>query len=288
MHLLVNLCIFVRTAFYVSRFPHCRFTPIFAFSPHSWIMHSPPPSPLFTSFPCHYFALSTFVSPFLSCKLSLARISRLETCSTQPTSGHSVPVPEIPTCSHLVTWSTSSTHHLISLTIYRYISSPGPISRFCQSRFVLYQSQIAISSPLAQDPSVFHLNPRRTSDFKRGDVAGVRFCYCFLTVLLLYCTVLYCTVPYCSVVYCSWPVMFTCSVLVVLSLCYAPCPVSLVQCCTFRAHRIRVFTSPLYQLMRSSPAGQGNKCDLSLRRFLCSLLQNYTTRFSPRNMEPPD
>ena len=194
MHLLVNLCIFVITAFYVSRFPHCRFTPIFTFSPHSWIMHSPPPSPLFTSFPCHYFALSTFVSPFLSCKLSLARISRLETCSTQPTSGHSVPVPEIPTCSHLVTWSTSSTHHLISLTIYRYISSPGPISRFCQSRFVLYQSQIAISSPLAQDPSVFHLNPRRTSDFKRGDVAGVRLCYCFATVLLLYGTALWCTV----------------------------------------------------------------------------------------------
>ena len=139
------------------------------------------------------------------------------------------------------------------------------------------------SDPVANMPAIILGGPRNL----RGGMSRVS---ASVTVFLLFscCTVLYCTVPYCSVVYCSWPVMFTCSVLVVLSLCYAPCPVSLVQCCTFRAHRIRVFTSPLYQLMRSSPAGQGNKCDLSLRRFLCSLLPNYTTRFSPRNMEPPD
>ena len=51
-----------------------------------------------------------------------------------------------------------------------------------------------------QGPSIFHLYPRRTSDFKRGDVAGVRFCYFFVTVLLLYCAVLYGTVLCCTVV----------------------------------------------------------------------------------------
>ena len=36
------------------------------------------------------------------------------------------------------------------------------------------RSRIATSCSFAKDPSPFHLNPRRTSDFKRGDVAETR------------------------------------------------------------------------------------------------------------------
>ena len=62
--------------------------------------------------------------------------------------------------------------------------------------------RIAVPLLLCFSTSLSVRNPRRTSDFKRGDVADARFCYCSVTVLLLfyYCLVLYCTVRCCTVV----------------------------------------------------------------------------------------